>query len=98
MDFLFGSEDPVSRVSKTRADIRVLVETAVQVAYIDLDIRMSLMKTLQAFGSSYNAHEFDGLSAVLLMKSMADTAEPPVASIGSVTTMVLWSMGLGSLQ
>ena len=33
-----------------------------------------------------------------LMKSTAETPEPPVASMGSVTMMVRSSMGFGSLQ
>ena len=56
------------------------------------------MKPLQAFRRCDDSHEFDLFSAVLFEKSTAETADPPVASMGSVTMMVRSSMGLGSLQ
>lgn len=43
---LLGSEDPVAGIAKTGADVRSFIQLTIQMANIDLHIRMSLMQTL----------------------------------------------------
>ncbi len=43
---LFRAENPVAGVAQSRADISVLIQAAVQMPHIDLDIRMRLMQAL----------------------------------------------------
>ena len=63
-----GAEDAVAGISKTGADVGVFVETAVQVADIKLNVRVSLLQPFYPFGSSDDGHKFNVASAVLLDK------------------------------
>ena len=65
---LFRSENSVSGIAESRTDIGVFVQTSVQMSYIDLNIGMRFAQPLKTLGSSYDAHELDVLSAMLLNK------------------------------
>ena len=41
-----GAKNPISGITQARADVGVRVQAAVQMAYIDLDIRVGFMETL----------------------------------------------------
>ena len=63
---LFCSEDSVTRITKTRADVSIFVQAAIQVPNVDLNVRMSLVKTLHTFRSSDDAHKFNAFASVLI--------------------------------
>ena len=65
---LFCSEYPVAGVAESGADIGVLVEAAVELADVYLDVGMSLVQALDPFGRGDYADEFYLLAAVLLDK------------------------------
>ena len=63
---LLRSEDTVAGITKTGTDVSMVVETAVKMSNVDLDIRMILAKSLKAFRSSNDTHELNVLTAMLL--------------------------------
>ena len=62
---LFGSEDTVACIAKTRADVSIVVQLAIQMTYVDMNVGMCIVELLQAFRSSDDAHKFDVDAAVL---------------------------------
>ena len=54
---LFRTEDSVTGIAKSRADVGILVEFSVKGATVDLYIRMCLVETFQTFRSCDDAHE-----------------------------------------
>ena len=65
---LFGAENTVACIAQSGAYIGIIIEAAIQMSNINLDIRMSLSQTLQSFRSSNDSHKLDMLAAVLLDK------------------------------
>ncbi len=63
---LLCSKDAVPCITQTWTDIGILIQAAVQMAHIDLDIRMGCTETLQAFRRSNDGHKLDLFPAVLL--------------------------------
>ena len=63
---LLCSKDAGPCITQTWTDIGILIQAAVQMAHIDLNIGMGLSETLQTFRSRNDAHEFNMLSAMLL--------------------------------
>ena len=63
---LFCSEDSVAGIAKSWADISVLVQLAVNMTNVELDVRMSLEKSLNSLRCSDDRHELDVLATVLL--------------------------------
>ena len=66
MNGLLRTEDPVARIPEARADVSVLVQLTVDVADVDLNVRMGFMQPLDAFRRGDDAEEFDVHAAVLL--------------------------------
>ena len=66
VNLLFGAENTVTRISQTGENVRVFIELSVNVTYIDIDVRMSLCKSLDSYRSCNDAHELDVLAAVSL--------------------------------
>ena len=56
---LLCSKDAVPCITQTWTDIGILIQAAVQMAHIDLDIRMGCTETLQAFRRSNDGHKLD---------------------------------------
>ena len=56
---LFCPEDPVSSIAESRTDIFILIELTVQMADIDLHIRMGFLKAGEAFRCRDDRHEFN---------------------------------------
>ena len=46
LTFLLCSEDTVSGITETGTDISLLIQLAIKMSYIDLNIRMILVKSL----------------------------------------------------
>ena len=86
---LFCTENPVSCISQTRADICVFVQLTIHMTYVDLHVRMSLMQRSRPSGAAIINIHLIFFPPCSLIKSTAATAEPPVASMGSVTTISL---------
>lgn len=63
---LLCSKDAVPCITQTWTDIGILIQAAVQMAHIDLDIGMGCTETLQAFRRSNDGHKLDLFPAVLL--------------------------------
>ena len=63
---LFGSEDTVTGVAKTRADVCVIVQFTIKMSTVDLYIRMSFVKAFQSFRCCNDAHKFDIFSTLFL--------------------------------
>ena len=49
---LLCSKYPIPGIAQSRTDISILIETAVQVTHINLNIRMGLVKTFKSFRGS----------------------------------------------
>ena len=45
-DLLLRTKDPVSRVAKTRADVGILIQAAIQMSHIDLDVGVIVVQAL----------------------------------------------------
>lgn len=85
---LLRSENPVSGISETWNNIALIIELFVQTSKINIYIRMMLLNVVNSFLNSNQAYELNVLSSLLFTISMAATALPPVASIGSTTIQI----------
>lgn len=63
---LFGAENSISRVTKSRTNISSLIQLSVQMTNINLHIRMNLMKSLQSLRSRNHKHTLNALAAMFL--------------------------------
>ena len=63
---LFRTKNSIACIAKSRADIGMFVQAAIQMADVDLNVRMCLVKSFDTFRSSDNTHEFDVSAAMFL--------------------------------
>ncbi len=76
----------------------MVVEVIVQSSDKDVNIRVILLHTLDAFGCAMMHMSLICLTPSCLRKVIAAEAEPPVASIGSTTITSRSSMSAGILK
>lgn len=95
---LFRAENSVARVAQTGENISHIVEAAVKLRYVKLNVGVRLLHRFYACGRGDNIHSLYFFTPRFLSKSIAATRLPPVASMGSMTITVLSSMPSGSLQ
>ena len=63
---LFRSENAVAGITEAGANVGSLVQAAVQMPDINLDIGVCVVQFFQAFGSGDDAHELNLLATVFL--------------------------------
>lgn len=63
---LFCSEDSVAGIAKSWADVGVFIQLAVNMSNVELDVRMSLEKSLDSLWCSDDRHELDIFATMLL--------------------------------
>ena len=64
--FLLRTEYSVTRISESRTDICILIQTSVKISYIYFNIGMSLGQSFQTFRCCNYTHKLYMLSAALL--------------------------------
>ena len=79
---LFGTEQPVSGITKPGNDIPMFIEMIVQSCDIDIDIRMVLLYSCYSFRSSDQIYESNMTAASLLDKSNSCAGTPSCCKHG----------------
>ena len=57
---LFCTEDSVACVAETGNNVAMLIKVIVECCAVNVNIGMSLLKSVKSLGSSDDAHELDG--------------------------------------